>query len=201
MAAMFPLRRPRRDLDLTQQRPMVGDAGKGEPEKLGGGGIVRDESGFRGMFGSKRLPRTLGVIGAGLRQIGGEAPDAVNEFVAAERAAQDEQMQRDMFGLRMRSQKAETQQTQDREQLVQEFIASLPAEQQLRARAAYLTDPVGFASQYLGGGEWTVGAGYTHAFRQNGGQVELGDPLPLRPRQPLIQYGNAGDEADWEYGE
>lgn len=221
---MFPMRRRRFvdgieggiDATRTDVPPPVGPvmnwqgqlagmgAPKGEPIKLGGGGIVRDESGFRGMFGSKRLPRTLGVIGAGLRQIGGEAPDAVNEFVAAERAAQDEQMQRDMFGLRMRSQKAETQQTQDREQLVQEFIASLPAEQQLRARAAYLTDPEGFAARYLatGSSDWQNNGTVPYRIDPATGAVITGSgTIPHRPRQPLIQYGSAGDEADWEYGE
>lgn len=229
---MFPMRRRRFvdgieggiDATRTDVPPPVGPvmnwqgqlagmgAPKGEPEKLGGGGMVRSAAGgsatpgaagggFGGMFMRKNLPRTLGVIGAGLRQIGGEAPDAINEFVAAEQAERDAQMQRDIFGMRMRSQKMETQQAQDREQLVQEFIASLPAEQQLRARAAYLTDPEGFATQYLGGGgEWTVGSGYTHAFRQNGGQVELGDPLPVRPRQWEGQDQEEGYDSDgWSY--
>lgn len=232
---MFPMRRRRFvdgieggiDATRTDVPPPVGPvmnwqgqlagmgAPKGEPEKLGGGGMVRSAAGgsatpgaagggFGGMFMRKNLPRTLGVIGAGLRQIGGEAPDAINDFVAAEQAARDEQMQRDIFGMRMRSQKTETQQGQDREQLVQEFIASLPAEQQLRARAAYLTDPEGFASQYLltGSSDWQNNGTVPYRIDPATGAVITGSgTIPHRPRQPLIQYGSAGDEADWEYGE
>lgn len=199
MAAMFPLRR-RIDPNLTQMRQLPPDFGKGEPEKLGGGGIVRDESGLRGMFGSKRLPRTLGVIGAGLRQIGGEAPDAINEFVAAEQAERDAQMQRDIFGMRMRSQKMETQQGQDREQLVQEFIASLPAEQQLRARAAYLTSPEGFASQYLstGSSDWQNNGTIPYRIDPATGQVITGSgTIPHRPRAG--DGDDSGNDDGWSY--
>jgi hypothetical protein len=62
----------------------------------------------------------------------------------------------------------------------------------MRARVAYTADPEAFAeaiARQMGGGDWQVGQGYSHAFRiRPDGSRETGAELPLRPRAPIMGY-------------
>jgi hypothetical protein len=82
-------------------------------------GEVTARSGVRGLFSRKSLPNTLNVIGAGLRQMDGG--NELDEYLAGQ---QDQQYQRDMFGMRTRAQK---QEEGDAERTRQERLAAVGA--------------------------------------------------------------------------
>jgi hypothetical protein len=82
-------------------------------------GEVTARSGVRGLFTRKSLPNTLNVIGAGLRQMDGG--NELDEYLAGQ---QDQQYQRDMFGMRTRAQK---QEEGDAERTRQERLAAVGA--------------------------------------------------------------------------
>jgi hypothetical protein len=160
-------------------------------------GEVRSRRSFMGG------PSTLAVIGATLRQMDGG--NELDEYLSGQ---QDQQYQRDMFGLRAAQGKREDEEAQtertslaQRQQVAEEYIRSLPADQQMRARVAYTADPEAFAAsiaEQMSGGGWQVGQGYSHAFRPRpDGTIEMGGQLPLRPRSVTPGYDD-GTGDDWE---
>ena len=151
-------------------------------------GEVRSRRSFMGG------PSTLAVLGATLRQMDGG--NELDEYLSGQ---QDQQYRRDMFGLRAAQGKREDEEAQterhslaQRQQVAEEYIRSLPADQQMRARVAYTADPEAFAeaiAEQMSGGGWQVGQGYSHAFRiRPDGSRETGAELPLRPRAPVMGY-------------
>lgn len=145
-------------------------------------GEVRSRRSFMGG------PSTLAVLGATLRQLDGG--NELDDYLSGQ---QDQQYQRDMFGLRAaqgrrEDEDAQTERTSlaQRQQVAEEYIRSLPADQQMRARVAYTADPEAFAEaivQQMTPGQWTGGSGFTNAHRiLPNGETEIGGALPLRER-------------------
>jgi hypothetical protein len=104
-------------------------------------GEVRSRRSFMGG------PSTLAVLGATLRQMDGG--NELDEYLSGQ---QDQQYQRDMFGLRAAQGRREDEEAQterhslaQRQQVAEEYIRSLPVDQQMRARVAYTADPEAFA--------------------------------------------------------
>lgn len=149
----------------------------------------------RGLFGG----RARGV----LRREDGDPGTALNYFLFGREGVQgmrDSRMQRDLFNSQVRSQKIEDAarendmaRAQQRDRTVEEYITTLPPEQQARARTAYMVDPEAFAeaiAEQMTGGGWQVGPSYSHAFRiRPDGSRETGAELPLRPRAPSSAGG------------
>lgn len=117
------------------------------PPKQGGSQPVTSAGGFMGAFRRKSLPRTLQIIGAGLQDIGGDgnldafaANEAEQQRLAAVEAATQ---QRTIDSKDDRA--ADTQEAQytaTRRQQLEQYIASLPPDQQLLARL----NPEGFVN-------------------------------------------------------
>lgn len=195
---MFPLRRNYAPQQATQVMPV-----QDQYDPLQQGQTRRR----RGLFGGQ----ARGVV----RREDGDPGTALNYFLFGREGVQgmrDSRMQRDIFNNSIRSQKiedatAESAMTQrvQRDRVAEEYIASLPIEQQARARTAYAIDPEAFAeslSEQMSGGGWQVGQGYSHAFRiRPDGSRETGAELPLRPRAPIQGYILPGDSQDWEYAD
>lgn len=153
---------------------------------------------FGGAFAPKNRAGTLEVIGATLQQL-----DDPNGQISA---LQNARVERGLFGQRIRAAKDEQLQAQQeqsarqrRTDAVEQYIGTLPPEQQVQARMAYAVNPEAFAesvAQQMSGGGWQVGQGYSHTFRTRpDGTVERGDPLPLRPRAPIQGYYSPNDGA------
>lgn len=158
----------------------------------------------RGLFSGLRrtfTPDRLEAIGA----IINDAQRGTNNFPQLMQNRQTDALNRDMFNMRARSAKIEEGQAQQQQQAIEQYITSLPPEQQAQARMAAAVDPAAFAeaiAQQMTGGGWQVGQGYSHAFRiRPDGTRETGDPLPLRPRAPVVGYMSPGDAMDWEYSD
>ena len=195
---MFPLRRNYAPQQATQVMPV-----QDQYDPLQQGQTRRR----RGLFGGQ----ARGVV----RREDGDPGTALNYFLFGREGVQgmrDSRMQRDLFNSRIRSQKIEDSvgendlaRAQRRDRTVEEYILTLPPEQQGRARTAYMVDPEAFAeaiSQQMTGGGWQVGQGYSHAFRiRPDGSRETGAELPLRPRAPIMGYVMPGDQQDWEYSD
>lgn len=146
-----------------------------------------------GIFG-RRLsrwltPERMQILGATMQQMDGQQ-GALNATLDRPNIAQwlllgtdgvaalqRQQMQRLAFDREANEQTAE----QKRRQELEAMIARLPDAQRMLARL----DPEGYVRAMLSGQapEWHTGTEYTHAFRVDpGGNVVLGDELPLRPR-------------------
>lgn len=158
----------------------------------------------RGIFGRRKtggggrsLGDILGVVGAGLQQMDGGSE--LTDYLATQRdnARQDQTdaQNAELMQLRMQGAKRESIQQQQ----LEEMISTLPQEAQVWARL----NPEAFVTAMIRrqtDGGWQSGQGYSHLWRPTpDGHVELGDPLPLRPRQGSAPYGADTDEEGWSY--
>lgn len=149
-----------------------------------------------------------GLFGGLTRRDDGDPGTFLNYFLFGRNGVQDMRdsaMRRDLFNFNMEGAKRERDQEAQQQQALEQYITSLPPEQQAQARMAAAVDPAAFAeaiAQQMTGGGWQVGQGYSHAFRiRPDGTRETGDPLPLRPRAPVVGYMSPGDAMDWEYSD
>lgn len=119
-------------------------------------------------------------------------------------AMRDNQMQRDMFGMRVRQSKIEEGQADEQRRNVESAIGSLDPEMQPWARLApEQAAQAQFRAMSPRGLEWEAGPGFTNAYRVDPetGEVVLGGRLPLRPRQGGAQDVTPEDHPDfsgWE---
>lgn len=197
MMPLFPMRRPSMAAlpgALPKAPDQMDPMNQGQRRR---GGLFGRARSLLGNDGDPTTPNAWDWL-----VLGPTAPDILQERAQG----------RDLFGMRVRQAKQEEADSQNqmrrqqqRDQMVKEYIATLPPEQQVRARTAYAVDPEAFAesmAQQMTGGGWEVGQGYSHAFRTRpDGTVEMGDPLPLRPRAPIQGYMVPYDGEDWEYAE
>lgn len=153
-----------------------------------------------GLLGQKPPERPRGLLG---RMMNSDHPIR-DLFMGSDWVAQQRQIPMDDMRLQMMqaqmNQANAAQKTQAQAQAAaQQYIMSLPADQQARARQMYAMDPDSFIQQIFGGGsQFQARPGMTNAIRVNPqtGQVEVGGRLPLAPRAPLIQYGAGVPEDD-----
>lgn len=180
-----------RGLRLGQGQPKPMEAAPVKDEAAGQRAVTSG-SGFMAGFRRKNLPRTLQVIGAGMRDIGGG--NHLDAFTA------NEAEQQRLAAVEMAQGREQKQQDEQQAQL-ERAISTLPPEQQAWARI----NPEAFMRAFAEAQNdpnhgWQVGQGYSRAFRiRPDGTREDGAELPLRPRAPIMGYVMPGDAQDWDY--
>lgn len=143
----------------------------------------------RGLFGGGITPDRLMIMGAALQDAGngGDTNNAAQMWAMQQqrdRGIRQDKLDDETAQAERADRQYEQQQRTQRQQMIEQYIASLPPERQAQARVAAALDPEGFVER-LQGGEWQVGQGYTHAFRPRpDGSIERGGELPLRPYAP-----------------
>lgn len=151
--------------------------------------------GLFGRIGQAITPDRLMIVGQTLRDIG-EGTNGLPDLLQT--IQQRPWLEEEMQGRRMdrkreqRRFEAEEAQRVQRQAAIQQYIQTLPPDQQPQAMTAALLDPDGFAAR-IQGGEWQSDG--TVPYRIVNGQTQLGTgAIPHRPRAPLVQYGGIGDD-------